>query len=43
MGFKPTDIGVQTGGCNPIPVNRSIDGAMIVLKAGDLEAGTQYF
>jgi uncharacterized membrane protein len=43
MGFKPSDIGVQTGGCNPIPVNKSIDGTMIVLKAKDLEAGTQYF
>jgi hypothetical protein len=43
MGFKPTDIGMMTGGCNPIPVNKSIDGELIVLKARDLEAGAQYF
>jgi hypothetical protein len=43
MGFKPADIGVETGGCNPIPVNKSIDGTMIVLKAKDLDAGVQYF
>ena len=43
MGFKPTDIGMMTGGCNPIPVNKSIDGQLIVLKAKDLEAGAQYF
>jgi Membrane iron-sulfur containing protein FtrD-like len=44
MGFKPTDIGVETGGCSPIAVpNKSINGKMIVLKAKDLEAGAQYF
>jgi uncharacterized membrane protein len=43
MGFKPTEIGMVSGGCNPIPVNKSVDGQMIVLKAKDLEAGAQYF
>ena len=43
MGFKPTDIGMMTGGCNPIPLNRSIDGQLLVLKAKDLEDGAQYF
>jgi len=43
MGFQPTEIGKVTGGCNPIPVNKSTDGQMIVLKAKDLEAGEQYF
>jgi uncharacterized membrane protein len=43
MGFRPEDIGKETGGCNPIPVQRSIDGQMVVLKAKDLEAGVQYF
>jgi hypothetical protein len=43
MGFKATEIGVQTGGCNPIPVDKSIDRQMVVLKAGDLEAGAKYF
>jgi hypothetical protein len=43
MGFKSTDIGRETGGCNPIPVNTSLDGKMLVLKTKDLEAGAQYF
>jgi len=43
MGFDPTEIGKVTGGCNPIPVDKSMDGKMIVLKAKDLEAGAQYF
>jgi uncharacterized membrane protein len=43
MGFKPTDIGMMTGGCNPIPLNRSMDGQLLVLKAKDLEDGAQYF
>ncbi|MCK9419941.1 MAG: DUF2318 domain-containing protein [Nitrospirae bacterium] len=43
MGFKPTDIGRETGGCNPIPVNMSVDGKMLMLKTKDLEAGAQYF
>jgi uncharacterized membrane protein len=43
MGFKPTDIGMTTGGCNPIPVKKSVDGQTIVLKAKDLEDGAQYF
>ncbi len=43
MGFKPMEIGTVTGGCSPIPVNKSVDGQMVVLKAKDLEAGAQYF
>ncbi|MGE5172985.1 MAG: Fe-S-containing protein [Betaproteobacteria bacterium] len=43
MGFKPTEIGMVTGGCNPIPVNKSVNGQMVVLKAKDLDAGVQYF
>jgi hypothetical protein len=43
MGFKPAEIGVETGGCNPIPVNKSVDGRMIVLKAKDLDEGAKYF
>lgn len=43
MGFKPTDIGMATGGCNPIVVNKTIDGEAIVLKAKDLENGAKYF
>jgi uncharacterized membrane protein len=43
MGFKPVDIGKATGGCTPIPVGKSLDGKMIVLKAKDLEEGAKYF
>jgi uncharacterized membrane protein len=43
MGFKPMDIGKATGGCTPIPVNKSMDGKMIVLKAKDLDDGAKYF
>jgi len=43
MGFTPAQIGQVTGGCNPIPVNKTTDGQTLVLKAKDLEAGAQYF
>lgn len=43
LGFNPTDIGKITDGCNPIPLQKTGDGEMIVLKAKDLEAGAQYF
>jgi uncharacterized membrane protein len=43
MGFNPGEIGKVTGGCNPIPLEKSAEGQMIVLKARDLEAGAQYF
>ncbi len=43
MGFNPAEIGKVTGGCNPIPLEKSAEGQMIVLKVRDLEAGAQYF
>jgi hypothetical protein len=43
MGFAPAEVGQQTGGCNPIPVQKAMDGQMLVLKAKDLDAGVQYF
>jgi hypothetical protein len=43
MGFTPVQIGQKTGGCNPIPVDKTTDGQTLVLKAKDLEAGAQYF
>jgi hypothetical protein len=43
LAFRPADIGVITGGCNPIPVNKSTDGQMVVLNARDLESGAKYF
>jgi len=43
MGFKPTDIGITTGGCSPIPVKKLVDGQTIILKVKDLEDGARYF
>ena len=43
MAFKPSDIGAATGGCNPITINRSLDGQMVVLQTRDLEDGAKYF
>jgi hypothetical protein len=43
MGFTPADIGKVTGGCSPIPIEKTSDGQMLVLKAKDLEAGVEYF
>ena len=43
MGFTPAQIGQVTGGCNPIPVNKTTNGQMLVLKVKDLEDGAQYF
>jgi hypothetical protein len=43
MAFKPADIGAVVDGCNPIPINKSMDGQMIVLKTSDLEDGVKYF
>jgi uncharacterized membrane protein len=43
MGFAPGDIGKQSGGCNPIPIEKSTETGMIVVKAKDIETGAQYF
>ena len=37
------DINVITGGCNPAPVQRTIDGTDVLLKASDLDSGAVYF
>lgn len=43
MSFKYENIGIVTGGCNPIPLSRKMAGQVVVFKAKDLEAGAQYF
>lgn len=43
MAFRPADIGKVSGGCNPIPIAGTTDGQTIVVKTGELEAGTKYF
>jgi uncharacterized membrane protein len=43
LTFPSTDIGIITGGCNPIPLEKKAEGQRIVLKAKDLEDGAKYF
>lgn len=43
MGFKSSDIGKVSGGCNPVPVQNVQDGKTLTVKASDLEAGAKYF
>jgi uncharacterized membrane protein len=41
--FRSVDINVLQGGCNPAPLERSVVGDQIVLKAASIEAGVSYF
>lgn len=41
--FPATDINVVTGGCNPIPLKRSVDGDTLTITVKSIEAGAQYF
>jgi uncharacterized membrane protein len=41
--FDSTQINEVRGGCNPSPIERSVDGQDLVLKTGDLQAGAKYF
>jgi len=43
MGFRSTDVGTVTGGCSPIPVQKRMDGQILVLKVKELEDGAKYF
>jgi hypothetical protein len=43
MGFRSTDVGIITGGCSPIPVEKRTDGQVLVLKVKTLEEGARYF
>jgi hypothetical protein len=43
MGFRSTDVGSVTGGCSPIPVQKQLDGQLLVLKVQELEDGAKYF
>ena len=33
----------KAGGCNPIPLQHSIEGGEVVIRAVDLDQGTRYF
>lgn len=41
--FRSVDINVITGGCNPIPLERTIDGDRVVIRAAALEQAAAYF
>ena len=41
--FRSVDINVLQGGCNPAPLERTVAGDQLVLKAASLELGTTYF
>lgn len=41
--FRSVDINVLQGGCNPAPIERSVQAGQILLKAADLDLGAAYF
>jgi uncharacterized membrane protein len=41
--FPSAKINVITGGCNPIPLDRSISGGKVTITTDSLQAGGQYF
>ena len=41
--FPSTSINVIQGGCNPVPLDRQVQGDMLIIQATDLEKGTDYF
>lgn len=43
MAFQPEDIGVSTGGCNPVPVAHTVTADAVVVETGVLEQGRKYF
>jgi uncharacterized membrane protein len=41
--FPSADINVITGGCNPIPLKKSISGGTLTITTDSLQGGAQYF
>ena len=41
--FRSALINVITGGCNPIPLKRTVSGSNLVITASNLQASGQYF
>jgi uncharacterized membrane protein len=41
--FRSVDINVLQGGCNPAPLERTVVGDRVVLKAASIESGIAYF
>ena len=43
LKFASVKINEQKGGCNPAPLDRTIDGSDVVIDIDDIEAGRWYF
>lgn len=43
MAFRPEDVGVVTGGCNPIPLKSTVAADTLVINAAELEKWKMYF
>ena len=43
QAFRSTDINVLQGGCNPAPLERTVEGGQVILRAAAIEAGSWYF
>jgi uncharacterized membrane protein len=41
--FPSIKVNVLEGGCNPSPIERTVEGTDLVLKAADLQAGARFF
>lgn len=41
--FRTVDVNVLTGGCNPAPLRRTVEGDQVVLRSADLDLGAVYF
>lgn len=43
MKFHSALVNQASGGCNPVGLDRSVEGDRLVIKAGELEKGVKYF
>lgn len=41
--FASVNINVLKGGCNPAPLERTVEGNTVVVKVSDIETGRKYF
>ena len=41
--FASVRINEVKGGCNPAPLNRSVEGGQLVIQIKDIQEGRQYF
>jgi uncharacterized membrane protein len=41
--FKTTQLDVETGGCNPVPVVSTVTGGNVVIETSSLDSGVKYF